>query len=336
MFNRRRTQLEQAARLDQAEDETSCLFVSSKGLMKLCETHQPLPNDVAEKWPRRALRNHQPGGRIYVHAAALEHFARWALRRIDSPFVLVSGDSVIDVSHELLGDKLVSKVLTHPHLIRWHAQNLALDHPKVHPMPLGLDYHTIARRRRPEWGPGASSRAQEELLHTIRAMSPALTQRRVQGYCNWHFAVNNGDRAGVIETLPKPSSYYEPDRLPRAESWRRNTEFFFTISPRGVGMDCHRTWEAILLGSTPVIPDLPVNRLFETLPVVVVRNWATVTPAFLQAERDRILSGTFDFAPLLLETWYRRLNAVPDRLNLRMSYQDFLRASRQDLIDALH
>lgn len=336
MLNRhRRAAQKQAAELDRAEGEAACLFVGSKGLMKLCETHQPLPNDAAQQWPLRALRNHRPGGRIYVHATAIEHFVRRALGKISSPFVLVTGDSVVDVGTSSLGEDVVAKILAHPHLVRWHAQNLAIEHEKAQPMPLGLDYHTISRRRRPGWGPGASPLAQEELLHTVRLLSRPLPERRALGYSNWHFVLGNGDRAEVIKALPAESSNYETARIPRAESWRRNTEFFFTISPRGRGMDCHRTWEAILLGSVPLIPDLPINALFQTLPVVVVRDWASVTPAFLAAERERILDEDFDFAPVLLETWKRRLFGRDDLPSLRMRYQDFMRLDPRALRGAI-
>jgi len=324
LYRSKRADEARALELDRAEDETSCLFVGSKGLMKLCETHQPMPNDAAEKWPRRALRRHRPGGRIYVHATALEDFARRALPKIGSPFVLVSGDSVPDVSPASLGEETLRRVLDHPFLECWFAQNLAFDHDKAVPLPLGLDLHTIARRRRPEWGPGASPKAQEELLLTIRAASEPIAARQVLGYSNWHFVRENGDRAEVMKTLPEASCFYEPARLPRAESWRRNTDFFFTISPRGRGMDCHRTWEAILLGSVPVIPDLPINALFDTLPVVVVQDWAEVTPEFLSRKRERILDAEFDFAPVLLEVWKRRLFGREDVPSLKMRYQDFM------------
>ena len=96
-------------------------------------------------------------------------------------------------------------------------------------------------------------------------------------------------------------------------------------------MDCHRTWEAILLGSTPIIPDLPINRLFETLPVVIIQDWAQITPEFLKAEKQRILSQTFDFAPMLLETWRRKIDQRSDLPELRMRYQDFMALGPSDL-----
>ena len=320
---------------ERADDEAHCRFVSSKGLMKYCEARQRLPNHAATEWPRRALKAHTLGGRIYVHATALADFVSRALPRIRAPFVLVSGDSTPDVSGESLGEDVVARVLEHPQLIRWHAQNLALTHPKVRAMPLGLDYHTISLRGRPDWGPGASPRAQEELLQTIRRMAPPLAEREVLGYSNWHFRLQNGDRAEVSEAIPKQACFFEPDQLPRSESWARNTGYFFTISPRGVGMDCHRTWEAILLGSVPLIADLPINGLFETLPVVVVKDWSKVTPKFLAAERERILGETFDFAPVFLETWRRRLFGEVEVAPMRMTFQAFMDLTPAEIDAAL-
>lgn len=320
-----------AVALEKSEDEAGCLFVSSKGLMKSCDVHQPLPNVSQKRWHRAALRGHKPGGSIYVHAKAMRHFVRRSLPKIETPFALVSGNCVIDVSPESLGEDVVSKILAHPHFVRWHAQNLAFEHEKVEQMPLGLDYHSIQIRHRPDFGPKASPRAQEELLHTIRGMSRPLSQRKVLGYSNWHFALKNGDRMEVIKKLSPQASYFETEQTLRSESWQRNTEFFFTISPRGVGMDCHRTWEAILLGSPPIIPDLPINGQFRSLPVVIVQDWASVTPEYLNAERERLLEEEFDFAPVFLKTWQRRIKGEPDTPSLWMRYQEFMNLEPADL-----
>ena len=329
LFNRRKA-AERSVSRDPADDETSCVFVGPKGLMMHCNVHQPLPNEYNERFAPKAIKRHKPGGSIFVHQSAIKHFVRRSLPKIRDPFVLVSGDCDHAVGPERLGEAL-NTVLNHPLLIAWYSQNLAIDHPKIHPMAIGLDYHTMKYGRVPEWGPTASPRAQEDTLHTTRLFSSPLQDRTPLGYSNWHFKPGNGDRAQVIKRFPKDASYFEPQVTERAESWRRNSKYFFTISPQGVGMDCHRTWEAILLGSTPIIPDLPINRLFETLPVVIIQDWAQITPEFLKAEKQRILSQTFDFAPLLLETWRRKIDQRSDLPELRMRYQDFMALGPSDL-----
>lgn len=299
--------------------------------MKLCEVHQPFPNDHAEQWNPKALKRHKDGGRIYVHPTALKDFVARSLTKVTASFVLVTGDFVFDLCPESMGRDVFGALTEHPLLVRWHAQNLAIQHPKIHAIPLGLDYHTLSLGRRPEWGPQASPRAQEDLLHTTRLLGKPLAERNALGYSNWRFALRNGDRTEVLQTLPREASFFEPTVIGRAESWRRNTEYFFTISPRGNGMDCHRTWEAILLGSVPIIPDLPINQLFHSLPVLIVRNWADVTPQYLAREKERILHETYDFAPVLLETWRQRLLGNFNVRELRMTYQEFVRLDQDDL-----
>lgn len=48
----------------------------------------------------------------------------------------------------------------------------------------------------------------------------------------------------------------------------------YVLSPRGNGLDCHRTWEAIYLGAIPVVTrGTLTSDLTDGLPVLVVDNW---------------------------------------------------------------
>lgn len=316
---------------DPSQSEAHCLFVSSKGLMKHCEVHQPLPNDSATLWPPEPLENHRAGGRIYVHSAAFRDFVARALPLIDQPFVLVSGDFWLSVTEDEMGADAVAALLAHPMFTRWHVQNLGIEHAHIHRIPLGLDYHTITRHFRHSWGRFASPLGQEAELHKVRTEGPPLADRTPLGYSNWHFMLKNGDRADVIKTLPKAASVWQRRPMERLKTWQQNQECLFTISPRGNGMDCHRTWEGIILGSAPVIPDLPINTLFRDLPVVVVQDWAAVTPEFLARERTRILDETFEFRGVLLEHWRRELHGTFPLPELRMRYQDFMALGPDEL-----
>lgn len=47
----------------------------------------------------------------------------------------------------------------------------------------------------------------------------------------------------------------------------------FVASPRGAGEDCHRTWEAMLLGAIPIVKTSPLDCLFEGLNVLIIKEW---------------------------------------------------------------
>ena len=47
----------------------------------------------------------------------------------------------------------------------------------------------------------------------------------------------------------------------------------FVASPRGAGEDCHRTWEALLLGAIPIVKSSSLDCLFEGLNVLIIKDW---------------------------------------------------------------
>merc|ERR1719411_1871226 len=65
----------------------------------------------------------------------------------------------------------------------------------------------------------------------------------------------------------------------RSYLWETMIEFAFIISPQGIGPDCHRTWEGLLLGMIVLVLKWgsPFDRMYEGLPVVRLRNWTEIT-----------------------------------------------------------
>ena len=77
--------------------------------------------------------------------------------------------------------------------------------------------------------------------------------------------------------------YREAEGVPRGDTWKAMSLTAFTLSPRGGGLDCHRTWEALVLGSVPVVKSSPLDPLYAGLPVLVVGDWTELTVERLRA-----------------------------------------------------
>eukprot|EP00040_Diaphanoeca_grandis_P033611 m.206160 g.206160 ORF g.206160 m.206160 type:complete len:575 (+) comp32944_c0_seq1:402-2126(+) len=81
----------------------------------------------------------------------------------------------------------------------------------------------------------------------------------------------------------------------------------FCVSPGGLGFDCYRTYESLLMGCVPIVLSSPLDKSYHRLPIVTVGSFTDITPAFLeQAEitlRAQILNGTIDFSRLKFEYW---------------------------------
>jgi hypothetical protein len=84
----------------------------------------------------------------------------------------------------------------------------------------------------------------------------------------------------------------------------------FVISPEGAGMDCHRTWEAILLGCIPIIKRNPITPLVENLPVLIVEDWSQVSKNTMLDFASSISTQKFNFSSLFRAHWMKKLTAV--------------------------
>ena len=257
-------------------DETCCVLVSSRGLLKSASVRARDPKSSV----RRCQDHHDTDPDrsvpiVYVCSSALGQYHRWPER----PFVLVSGDC-----DETMPEALPSwrRLADNPLLVRWLCQNWTGSHPKVFPMPIGMDYHTLSAPRRHEWGPRATPAEQEALLLRIRNAAPA--NRRLVCYANFQFqtATRYGqDRIDALRDVPAELVLAEEARVPREEAWRRQSQCAFVLSPHGGGLDCHRTWEALCLGCVPIVRRSALQPLYEGLPVLVVDSWADVTAELL-------------------------------------------------------
>jgi hypothetical protein len=49
-----------------------------------------------------------------------------------------------------------------------------------------------------------------------------------------------------------------------------------------MGLDCHRTWEALALGHIVLVPTSSLDSLYTGLPVVMLNDWKEITSSNLE------------------------------------------------------
>ena len=302
--------------------EQHTLLASSRGILRSCFAHNAKLVASSALLDDDLLSGYRPGGSIYVCTDALPRFVQSILPRIESPFVIVSGDSDLTVSAQSLGPTF-DALLSSERLLSWFAQNCAESAPKLLPLPIGLDYHTMWEKPG-LWGLGqVSPMAQEQQLLRIWRESPDSSRRYLAAYCNWGHALERGDRRQCFERLDRALCFFERTHVPRASSWARQAEFMFVVSPEGAGMDCHRTWEALALGCIPIVKRNPVCRLLAGLPVLIVDDWSEVRRERLEGYLHDFMGRRFDYSDLFLDTWVRKIHGLPPAAPVTMSHAEF-------------
>jgi len=78
----------------------------------------------------------------------------------------------------------------------------------------------------------------------------------------------------------------------------------FTFSSDGNGMDCHRTWEALYLGSFPIVERHYFTEEFaKQLPLLIVDDWSKITKDFLECTYEEFTSREWNWAALGVQYW---------------------------------
>jgi hypothetical protein len=298
-------------------------LISSRGILKSCHSHNRKPESSTPQLDLDLLRNHRAGQTIYVCTEALRNFSDNFLGTIKAPFVLISGDADTVISENLQADPVITAILNNEFLIVWYVQNLAIQHPKLCPLPIGMDYHTMWEKPG-SWGISAvSALSQENTLFNTLAASPEFSQRYMNAYCNWRAVAGWGDRQECYEKIDRTVCLFETRAVPRNSTWLRQAEFMFVVSPEGIGMDCHRTWEALILGCIPIVKRNAVAGLFADLPVLIVDDWGDVNLESMRAYAALLPEKKFNFSSLFREHWLKRFAGLSDQLLEDMTFSEF-------------
>lgn len=296
------------------KEENDCIFVSSRGILKTCHIHSNNPQsscNTDRNYLVSMIENNEmfDGISIYLCSDLLLFFIEIILPKITVNFVLVSGDSDLCVPREILNQETFNKLINNMYLIKWFAQNTRIfDHPKIIQMPIGLDYHTIYNNPNKDWKKdeeGHTPQEQEQILINIRNNMRPFSNRIPKIYVNYSLSTDRfNHRKTALQQISQNLMQVNLDFTKRTDNWINISNYAFVLSPCGNGLDCHRTWEALCLGSIPIIKlEGTFIKLFEDLPVLVVGKWTDITYDLLQETLNNFASREFNMEKLKLSYW---------------------------------
>ncbi|MBS0628202.1 MAG: hypothetical protein JSS09_08335, partial [Verrucomicrobia bacterium] len=183
-------------------------------------------------------------------------------------------------------------------IIAWFAMNPDIIHPKLHPMPIG-----IASAYYPHGNTAVFDDCIKNYKNNLR--SKLL-------YINFSSWTNPTYRAPIREYFEK-KNFATCVGIKDTRSYLIDiSEHKFVLSPRGHGLDCHRTWETLLMGSFPIVATSTLDPLYKDLPVVIINDWQEVTPEFLEIKYQELTSSdkTYNFAKLYMPYWLDKMNEI--------------------------
>ena len=293
---------------------TMNMLVSSRGIATSCDIYPTHILSDNFQFDPKPYQNIQFKDTVYVVTTQLREFIDRILPTLISPFILVTGSSVLGTPKEVCQYTNINmdSLLADKRIIHWFCQNNDYSHPKVSPIPLGLDFHTLENSNH-WWGPQQTPTEQNKRIHEILHTLPTTHHRPKIAYSTFHFMPNvrlEDDRNQAIDSLQnKPFVYFESNKQPREQLWKAHGEYRYILSPLGQGIDCHRTWEALALGSIPIVRKTTISPLFKKLPVIEINTWSEITHDFLH-DQWLLLKHHLHRKPLYLNYWVKKIKSA--------------------------
>lgn len=247
-----------------AERPTSYPYITGDTIRSFADHVFDETTDTAD-WAGRAV-SVQHGDIVFLKTDYMAQFFEGAFLRIRHNFVLATHNS------DSSAPATFWAYLDDPKLLAWYAMNPDIVHPKLVPMPIGF-----ANAHWPHGSPAALQDAFDV------ARGPWQTSRHCV-YVNVNVGTNQAMRSQVLNHgASLKGAYFRRERVNYSDYLVDVANSKYVLSPPGNGMDCHRTWEAALLGAIPIVESSLLDPLYKGLPVVVVQHWGEITDKLITA-----------------------------------------------------
>jgi len=225
------------------------------------------------------------GDVVFVKSDKLPRFFESILPQIRSRFVLISHNSDQNVDDTLL------RFADDEHIGHWFAQNLVAAHPKVEAIPIGLENRWL--------------HANGTTVDFDRLRAHPVTKDKWILYA-FSLGTNPAERGPALEAL-KSCLLADGPRWTISAKYRETlASYRFVASPPGNGFDCHRTWEALYLGTIPIVKRAAFFDAFPKLPALFVDDWKEAMDwdkEFLLQAYDRLSSKIGSCPYLWMDYW---------------------------------
>lgn len=297
------------------EQIKNCKYICSVGLLKRLDdnniiTYYKEPHKITHDFQK--LINGKDGDCIYVKFAFIRQFIYQVFPLINYKFILITGDGDETMPNDIFDMNTFNSIINNDKVIHWYSVNCNESyHNKFSLIPIGLNLHSLTFGEFCGWhSTGQTPQEQEDMLEKIRLNAQPFHNRLIKCYSNFHFVSYpefGNPRKDAMEKIPGDLVFYEPNWTTRENIWINKSKYAFVLSPMGHGMDCHRTWEALILGCIVIVKKSQLDSLYESLPVLIVDDWSDITEDLLLKTVENFKTMSFDYERLTLDYWVNKI-----------------------------
>jgi hypothetical protein len=197
---------------------------------------------------------------IYTHTFYVKELFK-VIEKVDKKLILITHNSDQNIDDSFM---------VPDNVVKWYAQNVNVRNPKIISIPIGLEND--------RWKPELHKKEK-----MIQKYSEKMRMKNLV-YMNHNIDTNRSVRLPAYEAFK--------DKPWVTTIMRANGDVFdeyldnmynhkYMICPAGNGMDTHRTWECLYMGTIPIEIRNINNSFHEYMPILLVDSWEEITEKML-------------------------------------------------------
>ena len=225
-------------------------YITGDGFRKMAD-------HIYEKMDKCRAGDIREGEIVFLNADLTDEWFTEMHPKITASYKLITHNSDRNI-----GQKEISFIDNK--IIHWFAQNVIVSHPKITPLPIGLENKRYFYNGIPS------------LFKNINKINTEKKNRILFGF---NTETNLSERKPAFDSLTKCKAADKIDGFPTPNIYLKTlNQYKFVASPPGNGTDCHRTWEALYLRTVPIIKESICLNYFKSLglPILVVKNYDNI------------------------------------------------------------
>lgn len=180
---------------------------------------------------------------------------------------------------------------------KWFTINKDVDNEKIHALPLGITNLTNESGLHPIYG-------------NVDIMFDIMSQPRdIKNLVYLNFNIDTyRDERQMCYNMFYDKPYVTVGEIINTLDGRRRylkeiRDHKFVLCPRGNGIDTHRLWETLYMGSIPIVKRCYAMSEFTDLPILFIDNWSEVDKDFLENKYKEITGMVWNLEKIKFSYW---------------------------------
>jgi hypothetical protein len=270
--------------------------ISGENLSKLCDMvyvgMRKGPNGGSEYYSDiegdNTLEGLKDNDTVFIKTEFIQGFCNSLGRSVSPSDVrvnIITHDSDMSISEELFNQVMNDGIKS------WYGINIEHKDPRLFSIPIGLanEYCPLALKIG-EITP--SDKGVDKNLLYVNHRINTYPRDRIEPYTIFE----GKDWSTVVQPSNDKKAYIEGVKSHK-----------FVLCPRGNGVDTHRMWETLYLGSIPIIKRSINASFYEDLPILVIDEYSDINKEMLESNYEDITSKEYDESMMTSEWWLDKI-----------------------------